>query len=184
MYKNKVSARSKDTWAGGIMTILNGPITIGTDDPKFQYTTTDPYAKFDDRDKFASWPLVSSNGALLVLDVEASKQKDKEDEIKRNEKEDELKKKIELEKAQQQKSQEQTTNWKTLTTKKVLNESKKEIDKLKTEIDELKTTEEENVGLKTEIEELKTSFRNVQTCLLYTSPSPRDLSTSRMPSSA
>ena len=27
-------------------------------------------------------------------------------------------------------------------------------------------------------------FRLVHTCLLYTSPSPRDLSTSRMPSSA
>ena len=27
-------------------------------------------------------------------------------------------------------------------------------------------------------------IRNLQTCLLYTSPSPRDLSTSRMPSSA
>ena len=29
-----------------------------------------------------------------------------------------------------------------------------------------------------------TNFRVVDTCLLYTSPSPRDLSTSRMPSSA
>ena len=27
-------------------------------------------------------------------------------------------------------------------------------------------------------------YRNVRSCLLYTSPSPRDLSTSRMPSSA
>ena len=30
----------------------------------------------------------------------------------------------------------------------------------------------------------KVSVLNVRTCLLYTSPSPRDLSTSRMPSSA
>ena len=29
-----------------------------------------------------------------------------------------------------------------------------------------------------------TAFRAFDTCLLYTSPSPRDLSTSRMPSSA
>ena len=30
----------------------------------------------------------------------------------------------------------------------------------------------------------QTAFDDVQNCLLYTSPSPRDLSTSRMPSSA
>ena len=37
------------------------------------------------------------------------------------------------------------------------------------------------------LEELRDSIRNhgiLQPCLLYTSPSPRDLSTSRMPSSA
>ena len=44
---------------------------------------------------------------------------------------------------------------------------------------------------KTEINEITTSIlgqsehdENSQSCLLYTSPSPRDLSTSRMPSSA
>ena len=31
---------------------------------------------------------------------------------------------------------------------------------------------------------LKDSLDNIEICLLYTSPSPRDLSTSRMPSSA
>ena len=31
---------------------------------------------------------------------------------------------------------------------------------------------------------MQTAFRQVKDCLLYTSPSPRDLSTSRMPSSA
>ena len=85
MYKNKISARSKDTWAAAIMTVLKGPITIGTDDTHFQYTTTDPYAKFNGRDKFASWPLVSSNGALLVLDEKASVKKDEEDETQRKE---------------------------------------------------------------------------------------------------
>jgi len=151
MYKNKVSARSKDTWAAAIMTILKGPITIGTDDPKFQYTTTNPYAKFDGIDKFASWPLVSSNGALLVLDEDASVKKDKDDEIKRKKEEDELKKKIELEKEQEKAQEKQIIRWNTLTTKKVLNE--------------LKTTEEENFGLKKEIDELNTSFHNVQKAL-------------------
>ena len=41
-------------------------------------------------------------------------------------------------------------------------------------------------GLKTlYIKEVRRFFKvQMQTCLLYTSPSPRDLSTSRMPSSA
>ena len=34
------------------------------------------------------------------------------------------------------------------------------------------------------IQELETAFKEFGICLLYTSPSPRDLSTSRMPSSA
>ena len=34
------------------------------------------------------------------------------------------------------------------------------------------------------LEELKKEFEKINICLLYTSPSPRDLSTSRMPSSA
>ena len=33
-------------------------------------------------------------------------------------------------------------------------------------------------------EQLEEAMKNADTCLLYTSPSPRDLSTSRMPSSA
>ena len=39
---------------------------------------------------------------------------------------------------------------------------------------------EDKFGVKIPDEEVK----NLKTCLLYTSPSPRDLSTSRMPSSA
>ena len=35
-----------------------------------------------------------------------------------------------------------------------------------------------------EAEELNTSLRELSDCLLYTSPSPRDISGSRMPSSA
>ena len=35
-----------------------------------------------------------------------------------------------------------------------------------------------------EIEEAVENFNKLEPCLLYTSPSPRDLSTSRMPSSA
>ena len=35
-----------------------------------------------------------------------------------------------------------------------------------------------------EVESLEDCSKNVNGCLLYTSPSPRDLSTSRMPSSA
>ena len=34
------------------------------------------------------------------------------------------------------------------------------------------------------IDEMQKTFDHLKTCLLYTSPSPRDLSTSRMPSSA
>ena len=34
------------------------------------------------------------------------------------------------------------------------------------------------------IDQIKTDYVNARDCLLYTSPSPRDLSTSRMPSSA
>ena len=34
------------------------------------------------------------------------------------------------------------------------------------------------------IEATKTEFAKVRTCLLYTSPSPRDVEESRMPSSA
>ena len=34
------------------------------------------------------------------------------------------------------------------------------------------------------LEDVKTRVDSINTCLLYTSPSPRDLSTSRMPSSA
>ena len=39
-------------------------------------------------------------------------------------------------------------------------------------------------GLEGMRKELKQAIEDYQTCLLYTSPSPRDLSTSRMPSSA
>ena len=35
-----------------------------------------------------------------------------------------------------------------------------------------------------ELKEISSRLTEVQSCLLYTSPSPRDLSTSRMPSSA
>ena len=38
-------------------------------------------------------------------------------------------------------------------------------------------------GAKVQLE-FDTSYANFKVCLLYTSPSPRDLSTSRMPSSA
>ena len=38
--------------------------------------------------------------------------------------------------------------------------------------------------IETEINRKLKLLENVETCLLYTSPSPRDLSTSRMPSSA
>ena len=34
------------------------------------------------------------------------------------------------------------------------------------------------------LKKMAEAFQNGETCLLYTSPSPRDLSTSRMPSSA
>ena len=51
----------------------------------------------------------------------------------------------------------------------------------------LALSEEELAQFATQIDEIVDSVSavgNVDTCLLYTSPSPRDLSTSRMPSSA
>ena len=42
----------------------------------------------------------------------------------------------------------------------------------------------ENVDVKIQIEKLRNEIANLETCLLYTSPSPRDPKTSRMPSSA
>ena len=39
-------------------------------------------------------------------------------------------------------------------------------------------------GVLSLIDEIEFEIKNNQSCLLYTSPSPRDLSTSRMPSSA
>ena len=43
----------------------------------------------------------------------------------------------------------------------------------------------DGVVLRSEVEDQVTMLlRNFESCLLYTSPSPRDLSTSRMPSSA
>ena len=46
------------------------------------------------------------------------------------------------------------------------------------------TQEEIKNILEQEIQEINASVRQDIICLLYTSPSPRDLSTSRMPSSA
>ena len=43
---------------------------------------------------------------------------------------------------------------------------------------------EDKLRLYLEADERGQQMRNVSDCLLYTSPSPRDLSTSRMPSSA
>ena len=151
MYRNTVSARSKDTWAGGIMTVLKGPITIGTDDAKFQYTTTDPYAKFDGIDKFESWPLVSSNGALLLLDGDASKKKDEEDEIKKKKEEhDELQKKNMLFQEQQTKVAEQEVQLKLLqeTQQKKEGELKDKI----TQLEEAKRKQEEEARRKQEEE--------------------------------
>ena len=55
---------------------------------------------------------------------------------------------------------------------------------LELEIDELKRSTQAD-DLVTQIEELRSEVYDLTcTCLLYTSPSPRDLSTSRMPSSA
>ena len=63
-------------------------------------------------------------------------------------------------------------------------------------VEELKALKQENSKLKlearlrkslaSELERQKTLVQEakVEACLLYTSPSPRDLSTSRMPSSA
>ena len=49
-------------------------------------------------------------------------------------------------------------------------------------------TQMNKLGLKGEFDNAKDAIKwakeNVYICLLYTSPSPRDLSTSRMPSSA
>ena len=45
-------------------------------------------------------------------------------------------------------------------------------------------TEKLNTAIKAQMEEGKTTFIEVMTCLLYTSPSPRDGLLSRMPSSA
>eukprot|EP00831_Metopus_contortus_P000168 TRINITY_DN10061_c0_g1_i1.p1 TRINITY_DN10061_c0_g1~~TRINITY_DN10061_c0_g1_i1.p1 ORF type:complete len:118 (-),score=39.45 TRINITY_DN10061_c0_g1_i1:45-398(-) len=70
-----------------------------------------------------------------------------------------------------------------------------ENEKLKEEIKNLKlqernslydyrTLKQENSELRSQVEILKAHVLCVDTCLLYTSPSPRDLSTSRMPSSA
>ena len=42
----------------------------------------------------------------------------------------------------------------------------------------------DNVGAQIEPQQLRRFEARIQDCLLYTSPSPRDLSTSRMPSSA
>ena len=41
-----------------------------------------------------------------------------------------------------------------------------------------------NLGLEHALDKLDIPFERAKVCLLYTSPSPRDLSTSRMPSSA
>ena len=152
LYKNKVSARSKDTWAGGIMTVLKGPITIGTDDDKFQYTTANPYAKFDGIDKFASWPFVSSNGAFLLLDGDASKKKDEEDELKRKEK-------IESVLEQQQQQQQKSTAFKEL--KKHVSEKKIE-ELVKTQqkkIDGFESTQQEFDKLKTDFDRVKTALQ-------------------------
>ena len=43
---------------------------------------------------------------------------------------------------------------------------------------------EDNTGVVTENVKMSTNPPDDNACLLYTSPSPRDLSTSRMPSSA
>ena len=156
MYKNKVSARSKDTWAGGIMTVLKGPITIGTDDDKFQYTTANPYAKFDGIDKFASWPFVSSNGALLLLDEEASVKKDEEDETRRKEK---IEEKIESVLEQEQQFQQKSTAFKEL--KKHVSEKKIE-ELVKTQqkkIDEFESTQQEFDKLKTDFDRVKTALQ-------------------------
>ena len=57
---------------------------------------------------------------------------------------------------------------------------------LQTKIDELRgLNSDSHLELQGEIELLEERLkRQTEDCLLYTSPSPRDLSTSRMPSSA
>eukprot|EP00831_Metopus_contortus_P048747 TRINITY_DN3989_c0_g1_i3.p2 TRINITY_DN3989_c0_g1~~TRINITY_DN3989_c0_g1_i3.p2 ORF type:complete len:318 (-),score=68.19 TRINITY_DN3989_c0_g1_i3:102-1055(-) len=52
------------------------------------------------------------------------------------------------------------------------------------EAKEMYKAEIDNLYKEPLIEQKKQSFTNTNSCLLYTSPSPRDLSTSRMPSSA
>ena len=53
------------------------------------------------------------------------------------------------------------------------------LEKLKQQINSI-----ENCNLKENSQNLVLGDGNINSCLLYTSPSPRDLSTSRMPSSA
>ena len=57
----------------------------------------------------------------------------------------------------------------------------KKIQEKKNELEELRKKAE---GFTTREAELEAAIDEAKTCLLYTSPSPRDLSTSRMPSSA
>ena len=51
-------------------------------------------------------------------------------------------------------------------------------------LDALNQTYKNNIQLNAERENIKVSEEDVNICLLYTSPSPRDRTRSRMPSSA
>ena len=62
--------------------------------------------------------------------------------------------------------------------KKIKKAIKLSLGELKKEYKKIKVTEKELVSV------LSKSMSQPESCLLYTSPSPRDLSTSRMPSSA
>ena len=66
-------------------------------------------------------------------------------------------------------------------TKEFLQEIIDKIDRQEFELIKTELSELHNVDIAELIEELDEKYGN---CLLYTSPSPRDLSTSRMPSSA
>ena len=61
---------------------------------------------------------------------------------------------------------------------------KDEISNLNNKLSHLSSLEITNAELIAHNSHLENEIKSVKSCLLYTSPSPRDLSTSRMPSSA
>ena len=63
-------------------------------------------------------------------------------------------------------------------------QSKSEIDTLKKELEVIENTKIVNIDVDKSICDIDISVRLFNVCLLYTSPSPRDRTRSRMPSSA